>query len=138
MSGGLDDKSYGVVEALARIASELDTTVARVALAWVRARPGVTSPIIGARTRTQLEDNVKALEVELTADQTARLDALTAPTLPFPIGFLSIAPSLHSAGATVNGEPSEVFRPGPQRKAIIIDHARPRSRGARRRNKHSG
>ena len=116
MTERLDDKTYGVVEALARIASELDTTVARVALAWVQARPGVTSTIIGARTMAQLEDNVKALEVKLTAQQTATLDALTAPTLPFPNGFLSIAPSLHSAGATVNGEPSEVFRSGPTKR----------------------
>ena len=96
MSERLDDKTYEVVEELAQIAGELDTTVARVALAWLQARSGVTSTIIGARTVAQLEDNVKALEVKLTAEHTARLDALTAPTLPFPSGS-SIASSLHSA-----------------------------------------
>jgi len=52
-------KHYKIIDVLTRIAGELDTTVARVALAWVRARPGVSSVIIGARTQEQLEDSVK-------------------------------------------------------------------------------
>ena len=102
----LDDKLYQIIDALTRIAGELDTTVARVALAWVRARPGVSSTIIGARTMEQLEDNVKALDVQLTAEQTKALDDLTTPQLPFPLPFLRIAPLLHAGGTTVNGEPS--------------------------------
>jgi aryl-alcohol dehydrogenase-like predicted oxidoreductase len=62
MAERLDEKTYEIVDALARIADELGTTVARVALAWLRARPGVSSIIIGARTLAQLEDNVKALD----------------------------------------------------------------------------
>jgi hypothetical protein len=54
----------------------------------------------------QLEDNVKSLDVRLTAEQTAALDALTAPQLPFPLPFLRMAPSLHAGGTTVNGVPS--------------------------------
>ena len=102
----LDEKTYEVIDALQRIAGELDTTVARVALAWLRARPGVSSIIIGARTVAQLEDNVKSLDVQLTAEQTAALDVLTTPQLPFPLPFLRLAPSLHAGGTTVNGEPS--------------------------------
>jgi aryl-alcohol dehydrogenase-like predicted oxidoreductase len=112
----LGDKTYELIDALARIARELDTTVARVALAWVRARPGVSSTIIGARTLEQLEDNVKALQVQLTAEQTAALDALTTPQLPFPMAFLRMTPSLHQAGTAVNGEPSQLHPFGPARK----------------------
>jgi aryl-alcohol dehydrogenase-like predicted oxidoreductase len=112
----LGDKTYDLVDALARVASELDTTVARVALAWVRARPGVSSIIIGARTGAQFEDNVKSLEVQLTAEQTATLDKLTTPQFPFPIEFLRMAPSLHAGGTTVNGEASQPHPHGVTKK----------------------
>jgi aryl-alcohol dehydrogenase-like predicted oxidoreductase len=112
----LDDTTYELIDALERIAGELDTTVARVALAWVQARPGVSATIIGARTLAQLEDNVQALEVQLTAEQTAALDALTTPQLPFPIEFLRQAPALHAGGTTVNGEPSQLHPFGPTKK----------------------
>src|ERR1700753_1366000 len=51
------ENTYDVVDALSKIAKELDTTVARAALAWVRQQAGVTSTIIGARTIAQLDDN---------------------------------------------------------------------------------
>ena len=51
----LHDEAYAVIDELQRIAGQLDTTVARVALAWVQSRPGVTSTILGARTLAQLE-----------------------------------------------------------------------------------
>jgi aryl-alcohol dehydrogenase-like predicted oxidoreductase len=100
----LTEKHYGIVDVLGRIAGELGTTIPRVALAWVQARPGVSSTIIGARTMEQLEDNVQALEVVLTDEQTAVLDDLTIPQLSFPIPFLKIAPSIHHGGTMVNGE----------------------------------
>ena len=108
-AGYLDDKAYSVVEALQRIAGQLDTTVARVALAWVQGRPGVTSTIIGARTLAHLNDNVQALEVKLTAAQAAELDKLTTPTLNFPAPFLAMAGMIHAGGTTINGEKSEMI-----------------------------
>jgi aryl-alcohol dehydrogenase-like predicted oxidoreductase len=115
-AGYLQDKAYAVIDELERVAKELDTTVARAALAWVQGRPGVDSTILGARTLAQLEDNVQALEVQLTAEQTAALDALTTPQLPFPIEFLRQAPALHAGGTTVNGEPSQLHPFGPTKK----------------------
>ncbi|WP_018443315.1 aldo/keto reductase, partial [Trinickia symbiotica] len=100
------EKHLEIVDALKRVADELGTTIARAALAWVRARPGVSSTVIGARTLSQLEDNVKSLDVQLTPEQTAKLNELSTPQLPFPIPFLSITPALHAGGTTVNGEPS--------------------------------
>ena len=99
----LDDKTYDVVDELEVIAKAHDTSVASVALAWLHARPGVTSIIIGARRMSQFEDNIRALDVTLTAEETARLDSLTAPTLGFPQSFLPMAPSIMNGGTTVNG-----------------------------------
>jgi len=106
MAPRLDEKTYKVLDRVEGIAGELNTTVARVALAWLRARPGVSSIIFGARRKAQLEDNLKSLDVQLTVEQTAALDELTTPQLPFPIPFLRMAPLLHAGGTTVNGEPS--------------------------------
>jgi len=106
LQGHLNEKTYAIVDELESIAKAHDSTVARVALAWVRAQPGVTSTIIGARRLTQLEDNVKSLDVVLTADESARLDALTKPTFGFPQNMAPMFPAIHNGGTTVNGIPS--------------------------------
>jgi aryl-alcohol dehydrogenase-like predicted oxidoreductase len=112
-SGFLHDKAYAVIDELQRIAGQLDTTVARVALAWVQRRPGVASTILGARTLAQLDDNLKALDVTLSAAQSAALDELTTPTLNFPADLLKLTRMLHAGGTTINGEPSQVSPFGP-------------------------
>jgi aryl-alcohol dehydrogenase-like predicted oxidoreductase len=99
----LNEKTYALVDALELVARAHDTTVARVALAWVQAQPGVTSTIIGARRLAQLEDNVKALEVKLTAEDLGKLDALTKPALGFPQSMQAWFPGIHNGGTTVNG-----------------------------------
>ncbi len=100
----VNEKTYSIVDELIKIAKELDSTPARVALAWVQGRPGVTSTILGARTLAQLDDNLAALEVELTKEHVAALDALSKPTLNFPAGFLGFAPSFMHGGINVNGD----------------------------------
>ncbi|HXN81503.1 MAG TPA: aldo/keto reductase [Myxococcales bacterium] len=100
----LHDKTYAVIDELQRIAGQLDTTVARVALAWVQGRPGVTSTILGARTLAQLDDNLKALDLTLSAEQSAALDKLTTPALNFPAEVLTMAGMLYAGGTTINGE----------------------------------
>jgi aryl-alcohol dehydrogenase-like predicted oxidoreductase len=102
----LNETAYVLIDELAKIAKTLDTTVARVALAWVQARPAVTSTIIGARTLAQLDDNVKALEVKLTPEQIKLLDELTKPKLNFPAEMMGMASAIHAGGTTVNGEAS--------------------------------
>jgi aryl-alcohol dehydrogenase-like predicted oxidoreductase len=99
----IDDKTYDVVDELEIIAKAHDTSVASVALAWVHAKPGVTSIIIGARRMSQFEDNIRALDVTLTAEELARLDAITAPTLGFPQSMLPMAAALLNGGTTING-----------------------------------
>src|SRR5689334_390012 len=99
----LNEKTYALIDELGAIAQARDTTVARVALAWLGAQPGVTSTIIGARRIAQLEDNVKSLDVRLGADELARLDTLTKPTFGFPQSMQPVFPSIHNGGTTVNG-----------------------------------
>ena len=103
----LNDKTYTVVEELEAIAKAHGSTPARVALAWVQGRPGVTSTIIGARRLAQLEDNVKALELVLSADERARLDGATQPVFGFPQNMQPMFPSIHHGGSRVNGVHAE-------------------------------
>ena len=66
-------------------------------------RPGVTSTIIGARRLAQLEDNLKALDVKLSAEELGRLDVLTKPTFGFPQSIQPWFSALHNGGTSVNG-----------------------------------
>ena len=103
-ASALNETTYAVLDELEKVAKSLDSTVARVALAWVQNRPGVSSTIIGARTMKHLDDNLAALDVVLTAEQTAKLDALTKPTLNFPGAMMPMFPAIHQGGTSVNGE----------------------------------
>jgi aryl-alcohol dehydrogenase-like predicted oxidoreductase len=103
VDGFLNEKTYEVVDELEIIAKAHETTVASVALAWVHAQPAVTSIIIGARRLSQLDDNVRAVDVNLTGEELARLNALTEPTFGFPQSMLTTVPSITNGGTTVNG-----------------------------------
>lgn len=103
----LDERTFALLDELARIAKQHATTSAAVALAWVQSRPGVASTIIGARRHDQLEQNLAALDLELAPEQIAALGRLSEPTLNFPANFLKSANMFMHAGATVNGEPSQ-------------------------------
>ena len=105
----LDERTFTIIDELARIAKGHNTTPAAVALAWVQSRPGVASTIIGARRLEQLDQNLEALDGRLTADEIGALDKLSAPTLNFPANFLKSAHMFMHAGATVNGEKSIVW-----------------------------
>ncbi|MFW6035592.1 MAG: aldo/keto reductase family protein [Halothermotrichaceae bacterium] len=62
----LTDKNLERVEELIKIAGELEISMAQLALAWVLHQPGITSALIGASRPKQVEENVKAVEIELT------------------------------------------------------------------------
>ncbi len=74
----LEERSAGVVEAVARAAEGLDLSPLQVALAWVRDRPGVTAPIVGARTAAQLAAALATEDVVLPSEITAALDDVSA------------------------------------------------------------
>nr|MBA3824225.1 aldo/keto reductase [Ktedonobacterales bacterium] len=62
------------------IAKSHGASLSQVAYSWVANRPGVTAPIMGAKTRDQLEQNLIASDLVLTDEETARLDEVSAPT----------------------------------------------------------
>jgi aryl-alcohol dehydrogenase-like predicted oxidoreductase len=99
----LNERTYAVVDELEIIAKAHETTVAGAALAWVHAQPAMTSIIIGARRLSQLDENVGAVDVNLTAEERARLNALTEPTFGFPQSVLTMAPELINGGTSING-----------------------------------
>jgi len=103
MAAYLKESTYALVDELETVAEAHDSTVARVALAWLRGRPGVASTIIGARRLSQLEDNLRSLELTLTASEVAHLDALTKPTFGFPQSMAPLFPAIHNGGTMVNG-----------------------------------
>lgn len=111
MAPFLNETTYKLVDELEIIAKAHDSTVARVARAWVRTRPGVTSTIIGARRLSQLDDNLKSLDLTLTSAEVAHLDSLTKPKFGFPQNIQSHFPAIHNGGAMVNGfqAPPSVF-----------------------------
>lgn len=103
VDGALTEETYAVIDELKIIAQARDASVAAVALAWLSARPGVTSTIVGTRRLAQLEENISALDVTLKTEEIARLDALTQPVLGFAQSMLPMAPAIIHGGANVNG-----------------------------------
>ena len=72
---------FDVADAVRAIAAERGLPPAQVALAWLLGRPGVTAPLIGATRLRHLDDALAALEVRLTGEETARLEAPYLPRL---------------------------------------------------------
>ncbi|KWO55114.1 aldo/keto reductase [Burkholderia territorii] len=78
------ERAWPCVAAMRAIADARGVSVARIALAWLLAKPHVTSVIIGAKRVEQLEDNLGAVDVALTADELAHLDAVSALPADYP------------------------------------------------------
>jgi aryl-alcohol dehydrogenase-like predicted oxidoreductase len=84
-----DERNRIIVDEVVKVAQEIGYSPAQVAINWVLQRPGVTSPLIGARTLQQFEDNVAALDFTLSADQVARLNKVSEIDLGFPHNFIT-------------------------------------------------
>lgn len=83
------DHTWAVVDAVARVAAEAGVTPSQAALAWLLARPGVDSVILGVRTADQLEDDLGASDLELDGELLGLLDAASAVPAPYPHRFLN-------------------------------------------------
>jgi aryl-alcohol dehydrogenase-like predicted oxidoreductase len=84
-------RTWDVIEATEKVAGERGVSMAEVALAWLNGRPGVTATILGARTTAQLETNLRAADLRLTAAETAALDAASDPRAPdYPYGEMGL------------------------------------------------
>ncbi|MBN1583948.1 MAG: aldo/keto reductase [Anaerolineae bacterium] len=75
----LNDRVYDLLDLLAEISAEKSCTISQLALAWTMAQPGITSVILGPRTQEQLDDNLGALDVIVTAKDMERIDAISKP-----------------------------------------------------------
>lgn len=75
---------YDIIEALVAVAETRGVSAAQVALAWLLARPGVVSLVVGARTDEQLADNLAAAELTLSADEIATLERASRRPLAYP------------------------------------------------------
>jgi len=82
------EETWRVVDAVLETAEEAGRTPAQVALRWLLQQPGVTAPIVGARSVDQLTDNLGAVGWQLTPEQTERLTAASARPLPYPYDVL--------------------------------------------------
>jgi aryl-alcohol dehydrogenase-like predicted oxidoreductase len=78
------EKGYDIVDVMRKIADGHGATVAQVALAWVLANEAVTTVIIGARNLKQLDDNIGAVDVELTEEDLAALHEVSRMPDPYP------------------------------------------------------
>lgn len=78
------ERAFRIVDAIRPIADAHDTTVARVALAWLLHRPGVMSVIVGAKSVAQLDDNLAASGLALTPDDLATIGAASAHAPEYP------------------------------------------------------
>ena len=78
------ERAWACLESMRGIARQRETTVARIALAWILAKPFVTSVIIGAKTMEQLDDNLGATKVSLSADEMKQLDEVSALPPEYP------------------------------------------------------
>jgi len=87
--GMVTERTLAIADAVREIAAAVGHTPAQVALAWTLQNPAVTAPVIGARTPEQLVANLGALDVDLTADQLARLDEISAIDLGYPHDVLA-------------------------------------------------
>ena len=78
-AGRFNDGVFDVTEALEPLAAGKNAPLSQLALAWVLHQPGVTSPIIGPRTMEQLEDNLKAVDIEITDQDRDTIDEIVPP-----------------------------------------------------------
>jgi aryl-alcohol dehydrogenase-like predicted oxidoreductase len=85
-----NERTWRILDGVLATATEVGKTPAQVSLRWVLQRPGITAPIIGARTVEQLEENLGAVDWSLSSAQMEQLNRVSEPTLIYP--YSSIRP----------------------------------------------
>ncbi|MEH2421749.1 MAG: aldo/keto reductase [Nostoc sp.] len=98
------DRNWRVLDTLRTVAAQVERPLAQVALAWVSAQSGITSPILGASKLEQLHDNLDSLDIRLTPEQFQMLNESSALDPAFPYGiFTSEVNRSLFGGTTVQG-----------------------------------
>ncbi|MEA2746962.1 MAG: hypothetical protein QOI41_1105 [Myxococcales bacterium] len=83
-----EGRSYDLIDVLEKVAKRREATPAQVAIAWLLARREVSSVILGARTVAQLDDNLRAAEIQLAPEDVKELDEGSAPDWAYPYAFI--------------------------------------------------
>lgn len=83
------DRGWRTLDALHAMARAKETTCSAIALAWLLAKPSVTSVIFGARSLEQLDDNLKAVDIKLSAEDVKKLDEASAFDVGYPYKFIA-------------------------------------------------
>jgi aryl-alcohol dehydrogenase-like predicted oxidoreductase len=99
------ERNFDIVDVVRQVAAEVEQPMAAVALAWTLQRPGIGGILIGASRTEQLLQNVASLEVELTADQLARLDDISAPPSLNPYFIFALPTQMMFGGQAVRPWP---------------------------------
>ena len=108
----LTERNFAIVAELEAVAREVERSMAQVAINWVAGRPGVATVLIGATRKTQLDDNLAALDFELPAALRARLDTASAPAAISPYTYFTPSmQAMQTGGAVVGDKPAGYFRP---------------------------
>lgn len=89
LRGLVTDRDLTIAAEVMKVAEKIGRTPAQVALAWVRQGEGVVIPLVGAKTREQLDDNLGCLEFELDPSDKTALDEASRIELGFPHDFLA-------------------------------------------------
>ncbi|CAG8715159.1 8887_t:CDS:2, partial [Racocetra fulgida] len=112
-----NEQNWKIFDEVTTIAAETKRTPVQIALNWISQKPGITSPLIGARTKAQLIENLGALEFKLTPEQMARLDAVSAPKeIPFPYSIYSNLEKYVGKGMQIPDKYKPIFMMGAQEK----------------------
>ncbi len=101
------EKGYDLIEKLKLMAEQHGCTVAQIALAWLLSKSYVSSILLGASKISQLEDNLGALEVKLSAKELKELDDFTAPKALYPQWFqASLVDEITAKALAANSPPA--------------------------------
>jgi aryl-alcohol dehydrogenase-like predicted oxidoreductase len=98
------ERGYQLIDLLREIGKPYEATPAQVSIAWLLAKRHVASVLIGANKMAQLEDNLAAVDVKLTAEDVKRLDEATDPGKPYPHWFVERTGLDAVAGKALQGE----------------------------------
>jgi aryl-alcohol dehydrogenase-like predicted oxidoreductase len=79
-----NERTWLVLDTLAKISKETGKTVPQISLRWLMQKPGVTAPIIGAKSLDQLKDNLGVIGWTLTPEQMKELDKASEVEVPYP------------------------------------------------------
>lgn len=99
----LDERGFGILDAVVGIAEARGITPAQVALAWLYRQQWVTSILLGADTIAELEENGAAAGMKLDAGEVEMLDAVSRPAFNYPIDFVNRGPGAIHGGTRING-----------------------------------